>query len=50
MNKYLKSNNQLKKMTMVIERMDQRSYQAFYNNEYERWGNYIRTAKVSVDQ
>ncbi|MCY7308613.1 MAG: tripartite tricarboxylate transporter substrate binding protein [Rhodoferax sp.] len=40
----------MKKMTMVIERMDQRSYQAFYNNEYERWGNYIRTAKVSIDQ
>ncbi|MBP6854182.1 MAG: tripartite tricarboxylate transporter substrate binding protein [Rhodoferax sp.] len=40
----------MKKMTMVIERMDQRAYQAFYNNEYDRWGEYIRTAKVKLDQ
>ena len=40
----------MKKMTMVIERMDQRAYQAFYNNEYDRWGEYIRTAKVDEDQ
>jgi len=39
----------MKKMTMVIERMDQRSFQAFYNNEYDRWGNYIRAAKVVLD-
>lgn len=40
----------LKKMTMVIDRMDQKAYQTFYNNEYDRWGTYIRTAKVTVDQ
>ena len=40
----------MKKMTMVIERMDQRAYQAFYNSEYDRWGEYIRTAKVKLDQ
>jgi tripartite-type tricarboxylate transporter receptor subunit TctC len=40
----------MKKMTMVIERMDQRAYQTFYNNEYDRWGEYIRTAKVKLDQ
>ena len=40
----------MRKMTMVIDRMDQKSYQAFYNNEYDRWGNYIRTANVKLDQ
>jgi len=40
----------MKKMTMVIERMDQPAYQAFFNSEYDRWCNYIRTAKVSLDQ
>ena len=40
----------MKKMTMVIDRMDQRTYQNFYNSEYDRWGEYIRTAKVSLDQ
>ncbi len=40
---------QTKKMIMVIEHMDQRSYQSFYASEYDRWGQYIRTAKVVVD-
>ena len=40
----------MKKMTMVIERMDQRAYQIFYNSEFDRWGEYIRTAKVTIDQ
>ena len=40
----------MKKMTMVIERMDQRAYQNFYNSEFDRWGEYIRTAKVTIDQ
>ena len=41
---------QMKKMTMVVEYMDQRSYQNFYTTEFDRWGQYIRTAKVTVDQ
>lgn len=41
---------QMKKMTMVVEYMDQRSYQNFYTGEFDRWGQYIRTAKVTVDQ
>jgi tripartite-type tricarboxylate transporter receptor subunit TctC len=40
----------LNKMSMVVDRMDQRAYQNFYNSEYDRWGAYIRTAKVTVDQ
>jgi len=40
----------MKKMTMVIERMEPRAYQNFYNSEFDRWGAYIRTAKVTVDQ
>ena len=41
---------QMKKMTMIIEYMDQRSYQNFYTGEFDRWGQYIRTARVTVDQ
>lgn len=40
----------LNKISMVADRMDQKAYQAFYNSEYDRWGTYIRTAKVTVDQ
>lgn len=40
----------MNKMSMVVDRMDQKAYQAFYNSEYDRWGNYIRTAKVTIDQ
>ena len=39
---------QMKKMIMIIDYMDQRSYQSFYLGEFDRWGQYIRTAKVSV--
>lgn len=40
----------MKKISMVYDRMDQPAFQAFYNNEYDRWGAYIRTAKISLDQ
>ncbi|MFC7462073.1 Bug family tripartite tricarboxylate transporter substrate binding protein [Hydrogenophaga defluvii] len=40
----------MKKMTMVIEQMSPNAYQQFYNSEYDRWGSYIKTAKVTVDQ
>jgi tripartite-type tricarboxylate transporter receptor subunit TctC len=40
----------MKKMTMVIEQMPPEAYQRFYNSEYDRWGSYIRTAKVTLDQ
>jgi len=40
----------MKKMHMVIDQMNTTSYQNFTNSEYERWGSYIRTAKVSIDQ
>ena len=38
------------KMSMVADRMSPQAYQTFYNNEFDRWGNYIRTANVKVDQ
>ncbi|MDB5849408.1 MAG: hypothetical protein JWP29_3160 [Rhodoferax sp.] len=41
---------QTKKMIMVIDHMDQRAYQQFANSEFDRWGDYIRTAKVTLDQ
>ena len=40
----------LNKMSIVVDRMDQRAYQNFYNSEYDRCGAYIRTAKVTVYQ
>ncbi|WP_353207457.1 tripartite tricarboxylate transporter substrate binding protein [Sphingorhabdus sp.] len=40
---------QMKKMIMIIDYMDQRTYQTFYNAEFDRWGQYIRTAKVTLD-
>jgi len=40
---------QTKKMVMIIDHMDQRSYQNFYNAEYDRWGQYIKTANVTID-
>ncbi len=40
----------MKKMTMVIDQMNPATYQQFVNSEYDRWGSYIRTAKVTVDQ
>ena len=41
---------QMKKMTMIPDYQDQRSYQAFYLSEFDRWGQYIRSAKISLDQ
>ncbi len=41
---------QMKSMTLVLDYQDQRSYQAFYLSEYDRWGQYIRNAKISLDQ
>lgn len=42
--------DQLRQMTLVPDYQDQRSYQAFYLSEYDRWGQYIRNAKISLDQ
>jgi tripartite-type tricarboxylate transporter receptor subunit TctC len=39
---------QMTKLVMVIDYMDQQSYQAFYLNEFDRWGKYIRSANVTV--
>ncbi len=39
----------MKKMTMVIDKMSPADYQKFVNNEYDRWGSYIRTAKITMD-
>jgi tripartite-type tricarboxylate transporter receptor subunit TctC len=39
----------MKKMVMVPERMAPAAYQAFFNSEYDRWGEYIRNAKVVLD-
>lgn len=41
---------QMKKIIMIIDHMDQRSYQNFYTSEFDRWGQYIRTANVKLDQ
>ena len=41
---------EMKKMTLVPDYQDQRSYQAFYLSEYDRWGQYIRNAKITLDQ
>jgi tripartite-type tricarboxylate transporter receptor subunit TctC len=38
----------MKQMSMVIERMKPAAYQQFYNSEFDRWGTYIRAAKVTV--
>ncbi len=38
------------KMFVVTERMPQPAYQTFVNNEYDRWGSYIRTAKITLEQ
>lgn len=39
----------MRKMAMVIDRMGPSAYQQFVNGEFERWGAYIRTAKISLD-
>jgi tripartite-type tricarboxylate transporter receptor subunit TctC len=38
------------KMSMVADRMNAQAYQSFYNSEFDRWGQYIRTANVKLDQ
>jgi tripartite-type tricarboxylate transporter receptor subunit TctC len=40
---------QLKKMQFVAEYMSQRAYQDFYLSEIDRWGEYVRTAKVTIE-
>lgn len=40
----------MKKMTMVIDKMSPSEYQKFVNSEFDRWGAYIRTAGISLDQ
>ena len=37
-------------MTMIPDYQDQRSYQALYLSELDRWGQYIRNAKISIDR
>ena len=34
----------------VPDYQDQRSYQAFYLSEFDRLGQYIRNAKITLDQ
>jgi len=40
---------QTKKMFFITEAMDQRAYQNFYLSEIDRWGQYVKTAKVSIE-
>lgn len=40
----------MKKMTIEVDRMSPAAYQQFYNSEYDRWGAYIRAAKITLDQ
>ena len=40
----------MKRMTMVIDKMSVAEYQKFTNTEYDRWGTYIRTAGITLDQ
>jgi tripartite-type tricarboxylate transporter receptor subunit TctC len=35
---------------MVIDKMSSAEYQKFVNSEFDRWGAYIRTAGISLDQ
>jgi len=39
----------MNKMSMVADRMSPQAYQTFYNNEFDRWGAYIRTANVKLE-
>jgi tripartite-type tricarboxylate transporter receptor subunit TctC len=39
----------MRKMAMVIEHMTPDAYQRFYFSEFDRWGTYIRTAKITLD-
>lgn len=38
----------LRRSHVVIERMGSSAFAQFYRNEYERWGRYIREAKITV--
>lgn len=40
---------QTKKMFFVVEHMEQRAYQNFYFSEIDRWGQYVKTAKVAIE-
>ncbi|WP_235505928.1 Bug family tripartite tricarboxylate transporter substrate binding protein [Variovorax sp. Root411] len=40
---------QTKKLMMVTDHMSQPAYQNFFLKEYDRWGAYIRTAKITLD-
>lgn len=40
---------QTKKMFFITEAMDQRAYQNFYLSEIDRWGQYVKTAKVTIE-
>ncbi len=40
---------QTKKMFFVVEHMDQRAYQDFYLSEVDRWGQYVKKAKVAIE-
>lgn len=40
---------QTKKMLFIVEHMDQRAYQSFYLKEIDRWGQYVKTAKVTIE-
>lgn len=40
----------MRKISVVTERMEQAAYQNFYNSEFDRWGSYIRTAKITLEQ
>jgi tripartite-type tricarboxylate transporter receptor subunit TctC len=40
----------MKKISVVTQRMEQPAYQTFFNNEYDRWGSYIRNAKITLEQ
>ncbi|MDD0837097.1 tripartite tricarboxylate transporter substrate binding protein [Curvibacter sp. HBC61] len=40
---------QTKKMFFVVEHMEQRAYQNFYLSEIDRWGQYIKTAKIAIE-
>ncbi len=39
----------MKKMSMVLQRMPPAKYQEFTQVEYERWGRYIRKARIEID-
>jgi tripartite-type tricarboxylate transporter receptor subunit TctC len=40
---------QTKKLMMVTNHMSQPAYQDFFLKEYDRWGKYIREAKITLD-